>query len=66
MNARRRFGISDDAGYTVWDIEKETVIDPEEFLSMGRSTPFEGWKVYGENLMTLLDGQAVYTRNDKK
>ena len=66
VNARRRFGISDDAGYTVWDIEKETVIDPEEFLSMGRSTPFEGWKVYGENLMTLLDGQAVYTRNDKK
>ena len=66
VNARKRFGISDDAGYTVWDIEKETVIDPEEFLSMGRSTPFEGWKVYGENLMTLLDGQAVYTRNDKK
>ena len=66
VNARRRFGISDDAGYTVWDIEKETVIDPEEFLSMGRSTPFEGWKVYGENLMTLLDGQAVYTCNDKK
>ena len=66
VNARKRFGISDDAGYTVWDIEKETVIDPEEFLSMGRSTPFEGWKVYGENLMTLLDGQAVYTCNDKK
>ena len=66
VNARRRFGISDDAGYTVWDIEKETVIDPENFLSMGRSTPFEGWKVYGENLMTLLDGQAVYTCNDKK
>ena len=66
VNARRRFGISDDAGYTVWDIEKETVIDPENFLSMGRSTPFEGWKVYGENLMTLLNGQAVYTCNDKK
>ena len=66
VNARKRFGISDDAGYTVWDIEKETVIDPENFLSMGRSTPFEGWKVYGENLMTLLDGQAVYTCNDKK
>jgi len=28
---------------------------------MGRSTPFEGWKVCGENIMTLLDGQVVYS-----
>ena len=65
-NARARFGISSDAGYTVWNLKKETTIDPNDFLSMGRSTPFEGWRVYGENLMTLLDGQAVYARDGEK
>ena len=60
VNPRMRFGISADAGYTVWKLDTEADIDPESFLSMGRSTPFEGWKVCGENIMTLLDGQVVY------
>ncbi|MBQ8141123.1 MAG: dihydroorotase [Clostridia bacterium] len=60
LNARARFGITADAGYTVWNLAKDTVIDPEKFLSMGRSTPFAYRKVCGENLMTLLDGRAVY------
>ncbi len=60
LNARRRFGIESDAGYTVWQLDAETEISPDDFLSMGRSTPFEGWTVSGVNLMTLLDGQAVY------
>ena len=59
-NARKRFGIGSDAGYTVWKLDEETVIKPEEFLSMGKSTPFEGWAVSGVNLMTLLDGEIVY------
>ena len=60
VNPRRRFGISSDAGYTVWKLDAQTKIDPENFLSMGRSTPFDGWTVYGENVLTLLDGHAVY------
>ena len=65
-NPRRRFGIDSDAGYTVWQLDTEGEIDPENFLSMGRNTPFGGWKVLGKNIMTLLDGQAVYTCPDKK
>ncbi len=60
LNARRRFGITSDAGYTVWRLDADTVITPEQFLSMGRSTPFDGWRVSGVNLMTLLGGQVVY------
>ena len=63
--ARERFDITENAGYTVWDLESESVIDPSEFASMGRSTPFEGWRVCGENLMTLLNGRCVYVRDKK-
>ncbi len=56
---RRRFGIGAD-GYSLWDLEDGYNIDPEEFLSMGRSTPFEGRQVYGRCLMTVAHGKAVY------
>ncbi|MBQ7383844.1 MAG: dihydroorotase [Clostridia bacterium] len=59
-NARKRFGIDSDTGYTVWKLDEKIEINPEEFLSMGKSTPFEGWEVSGVNLMTLLGGKAVY------
>ena len=42
------------------DLDKEYIIDSRAFLSMGKATPFDGWKVRGEVLMTLKDGKAVY------
>ncbi len=42
------------------DLEKEWVVHPEEFVSMGRATPFENWKLQGENLLTILRGEIVY------
>ena len=56
---RERFGIAAD-GFTVWDLDAESVIDPGEFLSKGRSTPFEGMRVYGRCLLTAAGGRAVY------
>ena len=62
VNPRKRFNIDTDTGFTVFDCNKEFVIDPSEFLSMGRSTPFEGKKVFGECLLTVYDGKAVYVK----
>ena len=59
-NPRERFGISSDAGFTVFDTSEEYAIDPEEFLSKGKSTPFEGAMVYGRCLATVMDGKAFY------
>ncbi len=56
---RKRFGI-EESGYSVWDLNREYVIDPGRFLSKGRSTPFEGVKVYGKCVMTVCGGKAVY------
>ena len=60
VNPRRRFGIESDPGFAVFDISNEYEINPEEFASKGRSTPFEGARVYGKCLLTVYNGRAVY------
>ncbi len=64
-NPRERFGIEGDLGFSVWDVDKQTKINPEQFLTKGRSTPFDGDEVYGTCLMTVCDGKIVY-RNKRE
>lgn len=59
VNPRKRFGINDD-GYSVWNLDKEYKILPSEFLSKGKSTPFEDMKVYGKCVLTRYQGKTVY------
>ncbi len=59
---RKRFGIPMTTDFCVYDLKKSYEIDPETFLSMGRSTPFAGTTVYGENLMTICGGEAVWQK----
>ena len=42
------------------DVDKEWTVDPDNFVTMGRATPFENWKLQGENLLTILRGEVVY------
>lgn len=48
------------ADLALLDIDKEWVVNPDDFVTMGRSTPFENWKLQGENLLTILRGEIVY------
>ena len=57
---RSRFGIDAPLGVTVFDVSEEYEIDPAEFLSKGKSSPFTGERVTGKCLLTLYDGKAVY------
>ena len=59
-NPRKRFGIESDVGFTVFDLGCEYKIDPERFLSKGRSTPYKGARVFGKCLATVYLGKAVY------
>ncbi len=61
INPRKRFGIKE-SGYTVWDLDKEFTVDPFEFLSLGKATPFEGYKLYGENRLTVLNNEIKYIK----
>ena len=63
-NPRKRFGIPAGGDYTVWNLSKEFTVDPEKFLSKGKATPFAGWKLKGECLLTVCDGKAVYKLED--
>ena len=60
INPRNRFKIPLGRDFTVWDLEKEFIVDPDEFLSMGKATPFTGWHLQGQCVMTVCDDKVVY------
>ena len=60
LNPKKRFGIETGSDFTVFDLKREYPIDPASFLSKGKSTPFEGWKVFGECKLTVCRGKIAY------
>lgn len=48
------------ANLAIFDLEREFTIDPSSFLSLGRATPFAGWRVKGRCLMTVAGGRIVW------
>ena len=52
VNPRRRFDIPFE-GVCIWDLNREYRIDPASFASLGRATPFEGWRVCGAWVGTI-------------
>ena len=67
----RRFGIGSKlqeggiANFTVFDLEKSYTVDPEEFKTMGRATPFTGMELFGRCLLTMKDGAIVWQEEAK-
>ena len=60
---RKRFGIPlPDGDFSVWELKTPYTLDPDEFLSMGRATPFAGHTLYGQNMLTVCDGRIVYRK----
>ena len=66
VNANKRFNIGncikvgEKADLTVFDLTEKYTINPDDFLSMGKSTPFEGMEVYGKCKMTMCNGNVVW------
>jgi len=50
------------ADLSVWRAGQRYQIDTSDFLSMGRSTPFEGMEVHAENIMTISGGKTVWEK----
>jgi dihydroorotase len=42
------------------DRTHEWVVDPEQFLSKGRNTPFAGWRLTGRVVRTIVEGKTVF------
>ncbi len=65
INPRRRFDLDggiETGDFAVFDLNEEFTVEPENFLSMGRATPFAGHRLFGDAVATYCDGKAVYNR----
>ncbi|MBR5472376.1 MAG: dihydroorotase [Clostridia bacterium] len=61
LNPKKRFNIpqsNDD--YTVWCLDKKFVVNPDDFLSLGKAMPFENYELYGKCYLTVCNGNTVY------
>ena len=69
-NAAKRFGYGtplaegQPADLTVFDLDRPFRVDPEQFRSMGRATPFAGMELYGVCLLTMADGKIVWREDN--
>ena len=65
---RRIFGLGgglkegEAADVAVFDLDSKFTVEPDKFLTMGRSTPFEGWELQGECCLTIVDGKIAYEK----
>ncbi len=67
VNPRKRFNIQPGCDFSIWDLKNTYIIEPEEqFQSMGKSTPFDGWRVWGRCLATVCDGKLVWMDKVRK
>ena len=62
INPRKRFGIPMGKDFCVWDLSKSFIVEPDQFLSKGRATPFAGWELNGVCQMTVCDGKVVFRK----
>lgn len=63
INPRKRFNIAPN-GFTVWDLESKYTVNTDEFLSLGKATPFENYELYGICKMTAMNNQIKYVKEN--
>ncbi len=67
VNAKARFGIGTEikvgapADLTIFNLDEKFTVKKEDFLSMGKASPFEGQELYGRCKMTFVNGNIVYS-----
>ncbi|GAA4065691.1 dihydroorotase [Amphibacillus indicireducens] len=49
-----------DADIVLLDLAEQWTIDPEQFESKGKNTPFGDWTVVGNPVLTIVNGKIVY------
>ena len=55
-----RLAIGADADVTIFDPDEAWVVDPDEFASKARNTPFVGHELKGKVKYTIVGGKVIY------
>ncbi len=63
-NPVKRFKLEEDTGFSIWDLNTEYTVTPDDFKSFGRATPFDSMNLYGKCLYTVYKGKTVYSYID--
>ncbi len=66
INPMKRFGLANGGDFSVWKLNEEWTVEPENFLSLGRATPFEGEKLKAKCMLTVCGGKQVYVNNIRR
>ncbi|MFZ5943034.1 MAG: dihydroorotase [Bacillota bacterium] len=61
LQTKGRIAEGFDADITIIDMEKDWTVDTSLFYSKGKNTPFEGWKLKGKVILTMVAGKVVWT-----
>ena len=67
----RRFGFGtplaegQPADLTVFDLDAKYTVNPEDFQTMGRATPFAGMELYGVCRLTMVNGEIVWREENR-
>ena len=59
-NPRKRFRLPATQDICVFDLNREFTVNPNEFLSKGKSTPFEGEQLWGICKLTVVNNKVAY------
>jgi len=60
LGAKGRIAPGADADLTILDLDRELTVDRTRFESKGRNTPFDGWRLRGAAVMTIVGGRVVH------
>jgi len=59
---RGGMNVGDDADLAVFDLDNEFTFEKDKMLSKSRNTPFDGYKLFGETLLTICGGKKTYEK----
>ncbi len=64
IRPREIFGLPSEGDFAFFDLDAEYTIDPDRFLSLGRSTPFGGWTSRGVCRANIVSGKVVWPEEE--
>lgn len=65
-NPAKRFKLPVEGDFAVFEVSEKYIINPDEFATMGRATPFAGDDVFGRCVLNVCGGKVVYRYSKRR